>query len=141
VGAIGSKGCAVSRLRDPRGRERTRPESRHDVRMSLTPLPTVTWRICPFDGLTLRELQNIFMARQLVFSLEQNCAYLDADGHDEKRVAHRGVVCRSTPCPWLMPDYSARHQVRRAVHRASDHDIGRARHRPRRELVRRSPCT
>ena len=70
-------------LRDSRGREQTRPESRHDVWMSSTPLPTVTWRICPFDELTLRELQNIFMARQLVFSLEQNCAYLDADGHDE----------------------------------------------------------
>lgn len=45
--------------------------------------PSVQWRTCPFDELTVRELNNIFMARQLVFSLEQNCAYLDADGHDE----------------------------------------------------------
>jgi len=41
------------------------------------------WRSCPFDELTLRELQNIYMARQQVFCLEQNCAYLDADGYDE----------------------------------------------------------
>ena len=31
----------------------------------------------------LRELQNIYMARQQVFCIEQNCAYLDADGYDE----------------------------------------------------------
>lgn len=43
----------------------------------------VTWRGCHFDDLSLRELQNIFMARQQVFSVEQNCAYLDADGYDE----------------------------------------------------------
>ncbi len=41
------------------------------------------WRFCAFDALSLRELQNIFMARQQVFSLEQNCVYLDADGRDE----------------------------------------------------------
>lgn len=46
-------------------------------------LSTVTWRSCPFDELSLRELQNIYMARQQVFCLEQNCAYLDADGVDE----------------------------------------------------------
>ena len=43
----------------------------------------LTWRFCAFDALSLRELQNIFMARQQVFSLEQNCVYLDADGRDE----------------------------------------------------------
>lgn len=41
------------------------------------------WRFCAFDALSLRELQAIFMARQQVFSLEQNCVYLDADGRDE----------------------------------------------------------
>ena len=51
--------------------------------MSSTFPTPLNWRICPFDELTLRELQNIFMARQLVFSVEQDCAYLDADGHDE----------------------------------------------------------
>ena len=49
-----------------------------------TPLsPELRWRFCAFDALSLRELQSIFMARQQVFSLEQNCAYLDADGRDE----------------------------------------------------------
>lgn len=43
----------------------------------------LTWRFCAFDALSLRELQAIFMARQQVFSLEQNCVYLDADGRDE----------------------------------------------------------
>ena len=55
--------------------------------MSPTPAtPTtrdVTWRACHFDELSLRELQNIFTARQLVFTIEQACIYLDADGHDE----------------------------------------------------------
>ena len=44
----------------------------------------VQWRICRFDELSLRELQSIYMARQQVFSVEQNCAYLDADGLDEQ---------------------------------------------------------
>jgi ElaA protein len=41
------------------------------------------WRCVPFDALSPRELQNIFMARQRVFAIEQACAYLDADGLDE----------------------------------------------------------
>jgi ElaA protein len=41
------------------------------------------WRCCPFDELTLRELQYIYMARQQVFCIEQDCAYLDVDGRDE----------------------------------------------------------
>ncbi len=44
----------------------------------------LSWRFCAFDALSLCELQNIFMARQQVFSLEQNCVYLDADGRDER---------------------------------------------------------
>ena len=45
--------------------------------------PDLTWRWTRFDGLTLRELQHIYMARQQVFAIEQNCIYLDIDGHDE----------------------------------------------------------
>jgi ElaA protein len=45
--------------------------------------PTARWRWCRFDALSLRELQFIYMARQQVFSLEQNCVYLDADDSDE----------------------------------------------------------
>jgi ElaA protein len=49
----------------------------------MTSAASITWRECPFDELTLRELQAIYMARQQVFTLEQNCIYLDADGCDE----------------------------------------------------------
>ena len=52
--------------------------------MSLpSPIAELTWRWCAFDALTPRELQNIYMARQQVFAIEQACAYLDADGYDE----------------------------------------------------------
>ncbi len=42
------------------------------------------WRFTAFDALTPRELQAIYMARQKVFAIEQNCVYLDADGLDER---------------------------------------------------------
>ena len=42
----------------------------------------LNWQWYRFDQLTLCELQYIYMARQLVFALEQRCAYLDADGFD-----------------------------------------------------------
>ena len=48
-----------------------------------SPTVELTWRWCAFDALTARELQNIYMARQQVFAIEQACAYLDADGYDE----------------------------------------------------------
>jgi ElaA protein len=51
---------------------------------SLSSSPAIRWRWCPFDELTLRELQYIYMARQQVFAIEQACTYLDADGHDEQ---------------------------------------------------------
>ncbi|CAN5390872.1 GNAT family N-acetyltransferase [soil metagenome] len=53
---------------------------------SPTPLSLafeLTWRWCAFDELTVHELQNIYSARQQVFTLEQQCIYLDADGCDE----------------------------------------------------------
>lgn len=49
--------------------------------MSDASLPR--WRWCRFDELSVFELQAIYRARQTVFSLEQACAYLDADGFDE----------------------------------------------------------
>lgn len=45
--------------------------------------PGLAWRVARFDDLSVHELQNIFMARQQVFVVEQACAYLDADGGDE----------------------------------------------------------
>jgi ElaA protein len=42
------------------------------------------WRLAPFASLTVRELQYIYMARQAVFSVEQQCAFMDADGFDDR---------------------------------------------------------
>ena len=47
------------------------------------PAPALTWRWCRFDALTLFDLQHIYAARQQVFVVEQQCNYLDVDGHDE----------------------------------------------------------
>jgi ElaA protein len=49
---------------------------------AVDPAP-VTWRWCRFGELSVFELQAIYMARQQVFSIEQGCAHLDADGFDE----------------------------------------------------------
>ena len=49
------------------------------------------WRCVPFDSLAPRELQAIHRARQRVFTVEQGCAFLDADDCDE--VAHHLVAC------------------------------------------------
>ena len=40
------------------------------------------WRGSHFDALSGHDLDAIYRARQLVFVLEQQCAYLDADGCD-----------------------------------------------------------
>jgi len=42
----------------------------------------LTWRWCRFDELSVFELDAIYRARQQVFSIEQACIYLDADGCD-----------------------------------------------------------
>lgn len=47
-------------------------------------LPAPAWRWCAFEALSVHELQNIYMARQQVFAIEQQCIYLDADGCDER---------------------------------------------------------
>ena len=45
--------------------------------------PDLQWRWCRRGELPATELQRIHGARQQVFVLEQNCAYLDADDYDE----------------------------------------------------------
>jgi ElaA protein len=42
----------------------------------------LTWRWCRFAELSVFDLDAIYRARQQVFSIEQQCAYLDADGFD-----------------------------------------------------------
>lgn len=49
----------------------------------ITPADAPSWRCCPFDALSLRELHDLLRARQQVFAIEQNCVYLDIDGADE----------------------------------------------------------
>ena len=44
----------------------------------------VVWRCDPFDRLTVERLAAIYLARQQVFVVEQSCAYLDADGYDNR---------------------------------------------------------
>ena len=58
----------------------------------------LAWRFCRFDALTVRELQFIYMARQEVFVIEQACAYLDADGLDE-RAFHLAAWSADQPQP------------------------------------------
>ncbi|MFN0275257.1 MAG: GNAT family N-acetyltransferase [Chitinophagales bacterium] len=41
------------------------------------------WKIRGFHQLNVFELHGIFRLRQEVFIVEQNCAYLDADGKDQ----------------------------------------------------------
>ena len=45
---------------------------------------TLSWRWSRFDTLTVFELDAIYRARQQVFSVEQACAYLDADSADAR---------------------------------------------------------
>jgi ElaA protein len=51
---------------------------------ALTAPGELRWRFCAFGELSVHELQAINSARQQVFSLEQQCVYLDADGCDER---------------------------------------------------------
>ena len=43
----------------------------------------IDWRVCRFSELSTVELARIYRARQEVFVIEQQCAYLDADALDE----------------------------------------------------------
>lgn len=43
---------------------------------------SLTFTCLPFPSLTPQELYDIMALRQEVFVVEQNCAYLDADGRD-----------------------------------------------------------
>ncbi len=46
--------------------------------------PELTWRARHFISLTATELYGLLQLRQRVFVVEQKCAYLDADGYDER---------------------------------------------------------
>jgi ElaA protein len=42
------------------------------------------WQVLPFHALTPASLYEVLALRQLVFVVEQTCAYLDADGKDDR---------------------------------------------------------
>ena len=44
--------------------------------------PTISWFWHPLNELSLRDVHDLFQARQEVFSVEQKCFYLDVDGRD-----------------------------------------------------------
>jgi ElaA protein len=48
-----------------------------------TSVESLTWRCCRLEELRPLELARIYRVRQLVFSIEQDCVYLDADELDE----------------------------------------------------------
>ncbi len=44
----------------------------------------MTWTLKPYRALSLDELYAVLTLRQRVFVVEQNCPYLDNDGHDHE---------------------------------------------------------
>lgn len=42
------------------------------------------WKVKTFQQLTTDELYKILKVRSEIFVVEQNCVYLDVDGHDQK---------------------------------------------------------
>jgi ElaA protein len=42
------------------------------------------WKLIAFSKLGVQELYDLLALRQLVFSVEQKCAYLDCDGKDQE---------------------------------------------------------
>src|SRR5262245_9461028 len=49
---------------------------------SRTSAPKVRWQWSRLEGLAVAELYAVLAARQQVFTVEQHCAFQDADGHD-----------------------------------------------------------
>jgi len=46
----------------------------------------ISWNNKPWKKLTNNEIEEIFILRGRVFVVEQNCAYQDADGYDQKAI-------------------------------------------------------
>jgi ElaA protein len=54
-------------------------------------MPSLLWKTKPFHQLNVFELHAIYKLRQEVFVVEQECAYLDADGQDQFAIHVFGV--------------------------------------------------
>src|SRR5690554_5662879 len=60
-----------------------KPPIRHQ-RKNVFNIGKMTTVLATFNELSPRQLHHLFCLRQDVFIVEQNCAYHDIDGHDEK---------------------------------------------------------
>ena len=77
-------------------------------------MKNLLWKIRSFHQMNVFELNAIFRLRQEVFVVEQNCAYLDADGKDQFSEHIFGVdddgrvlaYCRIVQPSVTMPDVS-----------------------------------
>lgn len=74
----------------------------------------VRWRELPFDELSARDVYDLLALRQLVFVVEQRCAFLDADGRDAAAIhllgrglgGELGLYARITPPGLVYPEPS-----------------------------------
>jgi ElaA protein len=69
-------------------------ESATVAHATASPAATLTWQWCAFEQLSLRDLYAILRLRQLVFVVEQECPYLDADDYDAEAWHLLGHVAR-----------------------------------------------
>lgn len=76
-----SAGGSASRNGGPR-RAATAPPSAASSAWRQLP-GEIDWRVCRFGELSPIELARIYRARQQVFTIEQQCIFLDADEYDE----------------------------------------------------------
>ena len=63
----------------------------------------LSWELKTFYELSLDELYEIMAARQIVFAVDQECGYLDADGFDQN--AHHLIGWDATQDPHVIAAY------------------------------------
>ncbi|HEX8476014.1 MAG TPA: GNAT family N-acetyltransferase [Pyrinomonadaceae bacterium] len=80
-------------------------ESMTETNATNTALTALTWQWCAFDELSLQDLYAILRLRQLVFIVEQECPYLDADDYDAKAWHLLGRVVRDDDATPLLAAY------------------------------------
>ena len=73
-------------------------------------MPDVTWNLRSWSELSRDELYSIVQLRETVFIVEQNCAYLDADGYDRDSrhlfTSDFSAYCRLVPAGTKFPSIS-----------------------------------
>lgn len=55
-------------------------------------IENINWRVKKFEDLSIDELYDIMHLRQLVFVVEQDCPYIDADYKDKKSIMVNGYI-------------------------------------------------